>query len=86
MHAWQNLASALSVSGTTLLLLGVGLAVKRVVRFCSHRRMGWPIRHGGHTYQACLQCGIQRRFDEKRFQPYGRYSHDVTQAGITEGL
>jgi len=86
MHNWQDLASTLSVFGTGLLLVGVGLAVKRLVRFCRHKRMGWPIRQGGHTYQACLDCGIQRPFDEKRFQPYGRYSYDLTQTGTTEGL
>ncbi len=87
MHSWQNVASALSMSGASLLLLGVSLAVKRVVRFCSHKRMGWPIRQGGHTYQACLDCGVQRRFDEKRFRPYGGYSHDLANTGGTrEGL
>jgi len=86
MHNWQDLASTLSVFGTGLLLVGVGLAVKRLVRFCRHKRMGWPIRHGRYTYQACLDCGIQRPFDEKRFRPYGRYSYDLTQTGAREGL
>ena len=84
MHNWQDLASSLSVFGTGLLLVGMGLAVKRLVRFCRHKRMGWPIRQGGHTYQACLDCGIQRPFDEKRFtlqlRPHsdGNYGRTLT--------
>jgi len=81
MHTWQHLASALSMSGTGLLLLGVGLAAKRLFRFCRHKKMGWPIRQDGYTYQACLDCGIQRLFDERRFQPYGQYSYDLTRIG-----
>jgi hypothetical protein len=86
MHSWQNLASALSVSGTGLLLLGVGLAANRLLRYCRHKRMGWPIRRGQYTYQACLDCGMQRPFDETRFESYGNYSYDITQAGSREGL
>jgi len=86
MHTWQNLAHTLSVLGTGLLLLGMGLAANRVFRICRHRRMGWPIRQDGYTYQACLDCGIRRLFDEHRFQPYGSYSYDLTQIGATERL
>ena len=81
MHTWQNLASALSVFGPGLLLVSVGLAVMRLFRFCRHKRMGWPVRQGGYTYQACPDCGIQRLFDERRFQPYGRYGYDLTRMG-----
>lgn len=86
MNSWHNVASALSVFGTGLLLSGVGLAAKRLIRFCRHKRMGWPIRQDGYTYQACLDCGMQRLFDEKRFQSYGPYRCDLTQTGTTEGL
>jgi len=86
MHLWQNLASALSVFGTGLLLVGVGLGAKRLFRFCRHKRMGWPIRQDGYTYQACLDCGIKRLFDENRFQSYGRYSHNLKRTGATQGL
>ena len=81
MHTWQSLASSLSVFGVVLLLVGLGLAAKRLFRYCSHKRMGWPIRQNGYTYQACLDCGIQRLFDERRFQPYGHCSYELTRMG-----
>ena len=81
MHTWQSLASSLSVFGAVLLLVSVVVAAKRLFRYCRHRRMGWPIRQNGYTYQACLDCGIQRLFDERRFQPYGHYSYDLTRMG-----
>ena len=86
MHIWQHLASVLLVFGTSLLLMGGGLTAKRLFRFCRHKRMGWPIRQDGHTYQTCLDCGIQRLFDENRFQGYGRYGHDLTQTGTAGGV
>jgi hypothetical protein len=86
MRTWQDLASALSVFGPALLLVSLGLAANRLLRFCRHKRMGWPIRRGRYTYQACLDCGIQRPFDEKRFRSYGRYSYDLTQTGTREGV
>ena len=85
MHSWHALSSTLSFLGTGLLLVGIGLAVKRLFRFCRHKRMGWPIRQNGYTYQACLDCGMQRHFDEKRFQSYGRYRSD-TETRAIEGL
>jgi hypothetical protein len=86
MHNWQNLASVLSMFGTGLLLVGIGLGAKRLFTFCRHEKMGWPIRQDGYTYQACLDCGIKRLFDEDRFQPYGRYSYNLKQTGAVEGL
>ena len=78
MRTWQTLASSVSVFGAVLLLVSVGLSAKRLLRFCRHKRMGWPIRQGGYTYQACLDCGIQRLFDERPFQSYGDYRYDLT--------
>jgi len=83
MHAWQNLSSAILVLGAGLLLVSVGSVAKRIFRYCRHKRMGWPIRQDGYTYQACLDCGIKRLFDENRFQPCGRFSHNLKP---TEGL
>ena len=86
MHTWQNLASAILVLGAGLLLVGVGSVAKRIFRYCRHKRMGWPIRQDGYTYQACLDCGVKRLFDENRFQSYGRYSHNLKRTGATQGL
>jgi hypothetical protein len=46
-------------------------------RGCWHTRMSWPIREGDHSYQGCLECGIKRLFDEKKFRGNGRYGYDV---------
>src|SRR5947209_10322432 len=55
------------VAGTALLLL----------RGCWHRKMSWPIRVEGYSYQVCLGCGVKRLFDEETFQGYGKYSYDL---------
>ncbi|MGA9134968.1 MAG: hypothetical protein WB384_23435 [Candidatus Sulfotelmatobacter sp.] len=86
MHTWQNLASAILVLGAGQLLVTVGYVVKRIFRYCRHNKMGWPIRQDSYTYQACLDCGIERLFDENRFQPYGRYSRNLKQTGAAKGL
>ena len=83
MHTCHNLSSALLMLGGGLLLVSVGLAARHLINFCRHKKMGWPIRQDGCTYQVCLDCGIKRLFDEGRFQPYGRYSHDLTHTGAT---
>ena len=59
------------------LAAGAGSAAVFLLRGCWHTRMGWPIRELGHSYQVCLECGIKRLFDEKRFRGYGPYGYDV---------
>jgi hypothetical protein len=44
---------------------------------CRHRRMGWPIWLGGRSYRVCLDCGIQRLFDEGTLRGYGPYSYQI---------
>ncbi len=60
-------------------LLGTGVAGAAVVvlRGCWHRKMSWPIRIQGYSYQVCLGCGIKRLFDETTFRGYGPYSYDL---------
>ncbi|MGA2695574.1 MAG: hypothetical protein ABSE92_05910 [Terriglobales bacterium] len=60
--------------------MATGIAAASVVVFrgCWHRKLSWPIRSQGHSYQVCLGCGIKRLFDEKTFQAYGPYSYDLT--------
>jgi hypothetical protein len=58
---WPLGVAATGVSGMFLLAL----------RGCWHRRMSWPVRAQGHSYQICLGCGVKRLFDEKRFCSYG---------------
>ncbi len=53
-----------------------GGAAMFLLRGCWHRKMGWPIREGDHSYQVCLGCGIKRLFDEKEFRGYGPYDYD----------
>ena len=60
-----------------LLAAGAGGAAMFLLRGCWHRRMGWPMREGDHSYQVCLGCGIKRLFDEKKFRGYGPYGYDV---------
>ncbi len=56
---------------------GVAGAAVLVLRGCWHRKMSWPIRAQGHSYQVCLGCGIKRLFDESSFRAYGPYSYDL---------
>jgi len=60
-------------------ILATGLAGAGVVilRGCWHRKMSWPVRAQGHSYQVCLGCGIKRLFDEAAFRAYGPYSYDL---------
>jgi len=60
-------------------MLATGLAGAGVVvlRGCWHRKMSWPVRAQGHSYQVCLGCGIKRLFDENAFRAYGPYSYDL---------
>lgn len=60
-------------------LMATGIAAASVVVFrgCWHRKLSWPIRSQGFSYQVCLGCGIKRLFDEKAFQGYGPYSYDL---------
>ena len=60
-------AVATGLAGVTLLLL----------RGCWHRRMSWPVRAEGHSYQVCLGCGVKRSFDEKGFRSYGPFHYDL---------
>ena len=60
-------------------LMTTGLAGAAVVllRGCWHRKMSWPIRVEGYSYQVCLGCGAKRLFDETRFHGFGPYSYDL---------
>src|SRR5215467_14157197 len=53
---------------------GLGVVV---LRGCWHRKMSWPVRAQGHSYQVCLGCGIKRLFDEIAFRAYGPYGYDL---------
>jgi hypothetical protein len=44
---------------------------------CLHRKMGWPIWLGGHSYRVCLDCGAKRLFDEATLRGYGPYSYQI---------
>ena len=52
---------------------------------CRHKKMGWPIWLGGHSYQVCLECGIKRLFDENRLRGYGPYSYQIRDLLPREG-
>jgi hypothetical protein len=60
-------------------VMATGLAGVFVValRGCWHRRMSWPVRMEGHSYQVCLGCGAKRLFDEEHFRAYGPYRYDL---------
>jgi hypothetical protein len=64
---WPAGAVATGVAGVALLLL----------RGCWHRRMSWPVRAQGYSYQVCLGCGVKRLFDEKNFRSYGPFHYDL---------
>ena len=53
-----------------------GLAVV-LMRGCWHRKMSWPVRIEGYSYQVCLSCGVKRLFDERNFGSYGPFSYDL---------
>ena len=56
---------------------GLGAAGVVIFRGCWHRKMSWPVRFQGRSYQVCLGCGIKRLFDEQAFRAYGPYSYDL---------
>ena len=60
-----------------LMTTGLAGAAVVVMRGCWHRKMSWPIRVEGYSYQVCLGCGIKRLFDEDTFHGYGSYSYDL---------
>ncbi len=60
-----------------LMTTGIAGAAVVVLRGCWHRKMSWPIRVEGYSYQVCLGCGIKRLFDEETFHGYGSYSYDL---------
>lgn len=63
-----------SVAATSL--AGMGLLI---LRGCWHRRMSWPVRAQGYSYQVCLGCGVKRLFDEKGFRSYGPFHYDLNE-------
>ena len=64
---WPAGAVATGLAGAALLLL----------RGCWHRRMSWPVRAEGQSYQVCLGCGVKRLFDEKNFRAYGPFHNNL---------
>jgi len=66
---WPLGVMATSLAGTGLLVL----------RGCWHRRMSWPLRAQGYSYQVCLSCGVKRLFDEKSFCSYGPFRYDLNE-------
>ena len=64
---WPVSVAATGLAGVALLL----------VRGCWHRKMSWPVRIQGCSYQVCLGCGVKRLFDEKRFRSYGPFCYDL---------
>ena len=64
---WPAGMMATGIAGVALLLL----------RGCWHRRMSWPVRMQGCSYQVCLGCGVKRLFDEEGFRSYGPFSYDL---------
>jgi len=60
-------------------VVATSLAGAAVVAFrgCWHRRMSWPIRAQGCSYQVCLSCGAKRLFDEDPFRAYGPFRYDL---------
>lgn len=66
---WPLGVAATSAAGVLLLAL----------RGCWHRRMSWPVRVQGHSYQVCLGCGVKRLFDEGQFCSYGPFRYDLNE-------
>lgn len=66
---WPLGVAATSLGGVGLLML----------RGCWHRRMSWPVRVQGYSYQVCVGCGAKRLFDEKRFCSHGPFRYDLNE-------
>ena len=66
---WPAGVMATGLAGAALLLL----------RGCWHRKMSWPVRMQGCSYQVCLDCGVKRLFDEKNFRSYGPFHYDLNE-------
>jgi len=64
---WPAGAVVTGVAGFAVLML----------RGCWHRRMSWPVRAQGYSYQVCLGCGVKRLFDENNFRSYGPFHYDL---------
>lgn len=64
----------LGVAATSL----AGVAVF-ALRGCWHRKMSWPVRAQGYSYQVCLSCGVKRLFDEKSFTSSGPFRYDLNE-------
>lgn len=64
---WPLGVAATGVAGIALIAL----------RGCWHRHMSWPVCMQNHSYQVCLECGVKRLFDEKRFCSYGPFRYDL---------
>jgi hypothetical protein len=62
-------------------VVATSLAGAALVAFrgCWHRRMSWPIRAQGYSYQVCLSCGAKRLFDENTFRAYGPFRYALTE-------
>ena len=62
-------------------LAGLASAAAFVLRGCWHSNMSWPARaedeHGDFSYQVCMDCGIMRLFDERKFRGVGPYGYDL---------
>ncbi len=62
-------------------LAGLASAAAFILRGCWHGNMSWPARaedeHGDFSYQVCMDCGIMRLFDERKFRGVGPYGYDL---------
>jgi hypothetical protein len=71
---WPVGVVATSLAGVAVVALGG----------CWHRRMSWPVRGQGYSYQVCLGCGVKRLFDEKGFYAYGPFRYDLNELIVWE--
>jgi hypothetical protein len=65
---------------------GLAGAALLMLRGCWHRKMSWPVRAQGHSYQVCLGCGVKRLFDEKNFRSYGPFRYDLNDLIVWQRL
>lgn len=71
----KNHRSWLAPAGVAVAGLA-GLALL-LIRGCWHRKMSWPVRGQGYSYQVCMGCGVKRLFDEKNFRSYGPFKWEL---------